>query len=939
MIVAHEQSGVPLAWAPGSDWIAFAANPGVVTIARVVATDSGALTEQVGHLTMRKPVQSLSVSRDGRWLAAGHPEGGVSVHAVDLEAHGAWREVSRGSVPIAFEPTHDGAALTLVEFSPVEDTLVVVCGRLVNWIRVDREALEAALAAAEPAATPASPPPEAEGLPLSVLTVRIEAEGSAWSFSAVTGDGMERQELLRPRRNTQPDLRSLLGLDARIVPGLRAMSPQAAGAVAVAQELLFPPGLLEESVLARDKAPLLLRLDPSTASSPWELLLRSQNDSPWAVSRGIVRLPLQDPGFRVRLPDPSPALVMSAPPGNPGGQAVAGRLVHAFGDRVAHVAPSRRRLRERLETDVPRLLAILGEADVRERASGGPALFLSADEEPLTLSDFAAGSVPELVFIGHPYSSGWSELLELGVRVVVTLDWRIDEEGAAAFTDEFMRSLAGGATLVEASRMGRQYAYTRHAESSAWAAFRCHGDPFYRLSGTAVSLATAPVDLSPLAPPSERSETVRLTATPGEDLVLLDIQDGPQLALHPQTAKDLMTETGAGLVRNERSASRSTGGWLGTVLLKTLQVVTGMEGAADPARLGELAARVDSASPSGMFALSSSGWPPTPRPASAVGSGDAVTLVLVHGLMLTGAETFASLWSDHPDEVARLFKHYGERVLSLEHATLGSDPLDAARQLAQACASGARLHLLTHSSGGLVAEALVRATADDATSTGALEGLEAGGADVEPVRSRIEELVSLVRARRLRIERVVRVACPARGTLLASGRLDAFLSVFSWAQKLAGTEQTAARNDLLMHVAVARSDVSMLPGLAALRPDAALVKWLNDGASVASGDLRVVAGDLNADSASNSVKRLLSDAYYWTDNDLIVQTRSMYGGVRREPGATFFLESSGQASHFNYFRNASTVRAIVDGLMLDQPDVFRTVGPLSWSGESGSGDR
>lgn len=286
----------------------------------------------------------------------------------------------------------------------------------------------------------------------------------------------------------------------------------------------------------------------------------------------------------------------------------------------------------------------------------------------------------------------------------------------------------------------------------------------------------------------------------------------------------------------------------------------------------------------------------------------------------------------------RLFDRHSGRVLSLEHATLTSDPLDAALQLARACASGARLHLLTHSSGGLVAEALVRATAEDAAG-GDASDLDPDGSPFEAWRQRTGELAALVREKRLRVERVVRVACPAHGTLLASGHLDAFLSVFAWAQQLAGIEATPARTDLLAHVALARSDASVLPGFAALGPDSALVRWVNGGQAAVPGDLRIVAGDLKAGSAASWVKTLLSDAYYLSDNDLIVQTRSMYGGVLRERGATFFLDSSGEASHFNYFRHAETVRAIVDALLLEQPPGFAPVGPLSWSGQSPGGDR
>ena len=49
---------------------------------------------------------------------------------------------------------------------------------------------------------------------------------------------------------------------------------------------------------------------------------------------------------------------------------------------------------------------------------------------------------------------------------------------------------------------------------------------------------------------------------------------------------------------------------------------------------------------------------------------------------------------------------YGGRVYGLDHPTLGASPIANAITLAEAVPAGARLHLLTHSRGGLVAEVL-----------------------------------------------------------------------------------------------------------------------------------------------------------------------------------------------------------------------------------------
>ena len=121
-----------------------------------------------------------------------------------------------------------------------------------------------------------------------------------------------------------------------------------------------------------------------------------------------------------------------------------------------------------------------------------------------------------------------------------------------------------------------------------------------------------------------------------------------------------------------------------------------------------------------------------------------------------------------------------------------------------------------------------------------------------------------------------------------------------------------------------RAEPEELPGLAAQIPDSPLVRWLHAVDEAIPGELRVVAGDLQGDSVGSWLKTLLADAFYWTDNDLVVQTRSMYGGAPRQEGAGFVLDQGGNVSHFNYFSNERTAGAIVDALTQDAPHGFRT---------------
>lgn len=257
--------------------------------------------------------------------------------------------------------------------------------------------------------------------------------------------------------------------------------------------------------------------------------------------------------------------------------------------------------------------------------------------------------------------------------------------------------------------------------------------------------------------------------------------------------------------------------------------------------------------------------------------------------------------------------------------------------LAQACPKGARLHLVTHSRGGLVAEVLARVCGSP--PLGPDDRTLFAGAAFAPQLAALESLVEIVKARGIRVERVVRVACPARGTLLASKRLDAFVSVFKWTLELAQLPVAPEIVDFLGEVAQRRADPALIPGLEAQIPDSPLVRWLHAVDDPVPGELRVVAGDIEGDSVTSWLKTLLADAFYWTDNDLVVQTRSMYGGAPRGAGATFVLDRGGTVTHFNYFNAASTAEAIVTALTQESPQGYRVIGPLSWAGESATGVR
>ena len=472
-------------------------------------------------------------------------------------------------------------------------------------------------------------------------------------------------------------------------------------------------------------------------------------------------------------------------------------------------------------------------------------------------------------------------------------------------------------------------------------------------------------------------EPVRVTARPGEDVVVLTVANGPKLVLHPADARDLLRAQGGGGATTDAAATRSaikaaprnevtvsarlgwpgleaagtrsaTRGWMGQAVLSAVDVITDL--VKDPATSLAAAAitkKVDGAVDEGVYelkpdALTSLKNSGLKRPTVDAADDGGPLLILVHGTFVDTASTFGKLWTIHPQTVRDLFARYKGRVYALDHATMSESPITNALALVRAMPPGARLHLATHSRGGLVGEVLARACGGGPLGNDELALF--GGPKYAMHRADLKSLVKMAQSKGLKVERMVRVACPARGTLLASRRFDAYLSVLQWGLQLAGVPVAPQLVDFLHEVARRRADPAEIPGIEAMMPESPFVPWLNGRSEAIPGELRVVAGDMEGDSIGSWVKTLLSDAFYWTDNDIVVQTRSMYGGAPRAasatgPGAIFLLDRGAKVSHFNYFGNDRTVAAIASALTDDVPTDFSVIGPLSWAGKDPSGTR
>ena len=199
-------------------------------------------------------------------------------------------------------------------------------------------------------------------------------------------------------------------------------------------------------------------------------------------------------------------------------------------------------------------------------------------------------------------------------------------------------------------------------------------------------------------------EPVRVTARPGEDVVVLQVANGPTLVLHPADARDLLLaqsgapprSTGAAAPAGKKGARRgataaasqevvvspqlgwpgleaeatrgNTRGWMGQALLSGFQVLTGI--AKDPAvhlAVAAVTKKVDGKVEAGVYRLSADVLEPlkgsgrkldqVPAP-----SDGGLMLCFVHGTFSDTFGSFCKLWTLHNATVRQLFASYADLI-------------------------------------------------------------------------------------------------------------------------------------------------------------------------------------------------------------------------------------------------------------------------------------
>lgn len=326
-------------------------------------------------------------------------------------------------------------------------------------------------------------------------------------------------------------------------------------------------------------------------------------------------------------------------------------------------------------------------------------------------------------------------------------------------------------------------------------------------------------------------------------------------------------------------------------------------------------------------------------------------LLLIHGTASHTQGSFDDLRQD-ADSWKTLTERYPGGIFGYEHRTFSESPIENALELVNALPANAVLSVLTHSRGGLVGDLLclghnipdhvVDFYSIDKTESKDLKGLEA---EEQEERTRLRELMRKLRDKNIVVERYVRVACPARGTRLLSDNLDVALSDLATllqktgsalasvvagmvggpvAAKTVGKGASSALGvlkRLALEIAGRRIDPKLIPGIAAMRIDSPISAFLahpevrhHDRTRIA-----LIAGDTEFDSFGfSTISRRLANLFCdWRlfdqqDNDMVVDTDSMYAGLGFGAGVKYLFDQSSEVTHFRYFTNPTSRTALVD---------------------------
>lgn len=295
-------------------------------------------------------------------------------------------------------------------------------------------------------------------------------------------------------------------------------------------------------------------------------------------------------------------------------------------------------------------------------------------------------------------------------------------------------------------------------------------------------------------------------------------------------------------------------------------------------------------------------------------------LLFIHGTAssLTGAYSdlkSTSVWQFIQEE-------YKNNIIGFQHRTLTESPLNNVLELINLLPSKIKLHIISHSRGGLVGDILCKY---DKRLPDSVKGfseevhiarleLEGRTEDVKNIR----ELNDKFKSKEIQVDRFVRVASPSAGTSLASIKLENILNIFLNIIPFSDVNlgKTSLKK-LIKAIVKTKDNVDVLPGIEAMNPTSPFMIVLNDKRQEAALDdhsLAVISGNSSIGFSLKGLVAIVTRLFFDKKNDMLVNTDSMYLGVHRKNNIQYFFDQGVNVTHVTYFSKEETLKALQSAL-------------------------
>lgn len=293
-------------------------------------------------------------------------------------------------------------------------------------------------------------------------------------------------------------------------------------------------------------------------------------------------------------------------------------------------------------------------------------------------------------------------------------------------------------------------------------------------------------------------------------------------------------------------------------------------------------------------------------------------LLFIHGTNSDTVGAFNGLMTN--GTYAKMLDVYGSNTIAFQHRTLSQSPLNNAVALAKSLPDGAALHIISHSRGGLIGDILSKYASNNGNpQKGFLKE------EIELLKkeertndlAQIQQLDLIFGSKKIAIEKFIRVASPSAGTLLASERIDHLINIMF---NMLGDKVNVIADlthELISSVLKEKNNIDALPGLEAMNPQSPFIKTINNRSEQAAIDgksLMVISGNGKLSVNFHGLLVILGKLFYLQRNDLVVNTDSMYLGVRRKSDIQYFFDEDSFVDHVHYFLNSSTQTALLNAL-------------------------